>query len=758
MRISLILTLFVISSCSTFNYGTRSQRAPASFSVSSCFKSIGSFLNSIGKSKLELALDKLESNSLRLADREILRDQASQIPYLQEREKFIKEITESEIISDDNKNLINLYIRQKSSKKAYLQKELYRPKYFGGDENFPLTFGLEFELKISENPNIVNDYRVTAISEQKWLQMSFEERKKAAIKAQKEATDIDHILTRLSSADPRLPEGLFIEPHGTIEGNGMVFENLGDFREFLDFYVERFGASSFQAHLVTKSQADLKGMTGYTIFEYEKAQLKTLEKSYDRFLKDNKATPASNLVHHSLGPIDETIRAKMLVYENDIAAGETDFLANGTKSIYAPSFRNNSPYGEGLMGFELRQFHKRYNDMFSSLRELAEEFETSGNLERYNDWTEVEQASLAGARQTLERAQVSSDLIDDFEIFHLALGDEISKQIKIQGGARTGAAPENRLLLPLLNWENNPITKDLSSEELQKIKTSQQEYINEVMSLIKDRDVSEVTKEDLEKIRIAIAKFAYNINLSKSYDDFIKNSSQRANSFRYTKLPELESIFTKIDDKEGIPVYKFKSGRSGTYKNYISNTVEILFRDIGKTGHIEVRIGNKFYSVNNIASTTVSSSINRPTGSKGRVYLFDRNKIALFQERIEKYFKSIERNNFPPFDMYGALEKVEVVSGGFKMVDSKNRFKIKAEIREIDGERFFVSPDESIVTKVITKDGQDYIQTTNCTRVVSDVFREILDFDFGTYNSAKSLDKAFQNGSVKLRPDAEFIY
>jgi len=759
MRIQIISMLLIVSSCSTFQNPVSSGRTPASFSVSSCFKSIGSFFNGIGKSKVAVALENLEKGSLTSKDRLVLKDQASQIPYLQERENFVKNLNSSDNITAENINLINLYIRQNNAKKNFLQKELYKPRFFGGDENFPITYGLEFELKISENPNIINDYRVTTITEDKWLQMSFDQRQRAAINAQRNATDIDHILVKLSSSDPRLPEGLFIEPHGTIEGNGMVYENLGEFREFLDFYVERYGTSSFQAHLVTKSQADLKGMTGYTIFEYEKAQLKTLENGYARYLKDQNNIPAANLVHHSLGPIDETIRKKLLTYETDISAGDTDFLANGTKSIYAPSFRNNSPYGEGLMGFELRQFHKRYNDMFSSLRELTDEFETSGNLERYDTWKNLEQASLQTARNILEDAQVPNDLIDDFEIFQLSLGDEISKQIKIEGGARTGATPENRLLLPLLNWKSNPITKNLSTQEIERIEQAQKQYIKEIIDLIKERDVSNVTIEDLNKVRTYIAKFAYEINLSKEYEKFIKESSQQTNTFRYTKLPELENIFTKIEGEiADIPVYKFSSSRSETYKNYISNTVEILYRDLGKTGHIELRVGDTFYSVNNIADVTISKNVSRPSGSKGRVYLFDRNKIMKLQQRISEYVESIQKNNFPPFDMYGSLEKVVAVGGGYKMVDSKNKNTIKVFIKTIDDKKFFTNARGSILKEVVIKDGDYYIQTTNCTRVASDVFKELLDFDFGTYNSASSLNKSFSNGSVKLRPDAEIVY
>ena len=776
MKIIILLLLLLNFSCSTGLTDRRGNyRSTASFSsfAKSCKGLVGDIFNGTTKPKIKLVLDKLSrGEEISKSEAKKLLSKVHEIPFLNERVAIEKKLEAGLALSSKESKTVRNFIGRDIILGANTDKKLYQKQFFGGDESMPISYGLEFELTLKENPAILNSYRVKGYTEEDWYKLSLEDRLVIAKKAQIGQDDIDHFLLRLSNANPKLPEGLFVEPHGTIEGNDMVFDNLGDFHDLLTYFTEHFEAASFQSHVVFEARSELEGLAGYTIFEYDRAQIAALENGYRSYLKDESRTPAKNLIHHSLGPIDETIASKIVSYEENLASGNIDFRSQGTKAVFAPNFRVGTPYGEKKMGFELRQFHKRGAQMFDASAKLSNDLQNYGNLAHYKEFSETPQTSISTMREVLTGYGIPDDKLDDFELFFISLGDEITKDIKKVQGARGGATLENRLLYPLRDWMNHPVKSALNDSELlefqTKTKVAQEEFIDEVLKLMTKYDVTEVNEEALKSVQVLIASWSQKADYSKFFHKFSSEVKGTKRDVKYSYLPEL-NFFNKVDDyiakktERVIPTYKFKniSHKNSEYKNYLDNSIEVIYRDIGNTGHIELRVGSQKYSINGyfLGSSSASSSKFSGIDGKGvgRVYRLDRSKIKEMNERVAEYIKSVSNNNFPPFDVWGGVEQVEKTRFGYKIVGkSKNKATIKAELVEEAGQKFFKKGNVKI--PAIEKDGELHIQTTNCTHGVVDILKSYLDINLGNYPSAGMLDSAFSNDSVRVPYDAVVNY
>lgn len=776
MRKLLPILIFLTYSCSTLQSSSRTNyRETASFGqfAKSCKSLVGDIFNGTTKSQLKKIITKFDAgDELTEQESKKLLHKIHEIPFLEERVAIQKKLEAGVELSYIDKKTIRNFIGRDIVLEPNTNKSLYKKQYFGGDESMPLSYGLEFELKLSENPAILNSYRVKDYTEEQWFRLPIKKRLEIAKEAQKNQSDVDHFLLRLSNANPKLPEGLFIEPHGTIEGNDMVFDNLGDFNDLLTYFVEHFEAASFQSHVVMDARAELDGLTGYTVFEYDRAQLASLENGYKRYLKDNTKTPAQNLIHHSLGPIDESIASKIKVYEENLADGVTDFKTQGTKAVFAPNFRVNYPYGEGKMGFELRQFHKRDRHLFDAMAKLANDLENYGSLSHYKDFSETPQTSIKTMREVLAQYGIADDKMDDFELFFISLNDEIVKSIKAVGGARGGATLENRLLYPLRDWRNHPVKNILSDEELAEFlkvtDREQRRFIAEIESLMDEYGVMDVNQEALKKVQVLISSWSEKSDYSKFFQRFSDEIKGEKRDVKYSFLPDL-NFFSKIDDFEGgktnrmIKQYDYKrvSSSNSAYENYLDNTFEVAYRDIGDTGHIELRVGKQKYSINGYFLGSSSASSEKfsgfSKGAVGRVYRLDRSKIKELNERVAAYIKSVSSNNFPPFDVWGGVEQVEKVSGGYKIVGkSKNKATIRAEVVTENGTKYFKKG--NVLIPAIERNGELHIQTTNCTQGVMDILRTYMDIDLGNYPSAGMLHNAFENDSVRVPYEALINY
>lgn len=765
-NLNYIIIFGLALSCANFApLEDKDSRAPASaVSVfNSCKKGISSFFNATTEKQVKKVLLRLqEGGILNSEDKVRLSKLLYKVPFEQDRLTVARALKQKKSkLSKKELDIIRNFIGRDIMLKHNTDPALYKKLYIAGDENFPQTYGIEFELILDEVPAILNSYRIKKLTEQEWYSLGIEQRLKLAKDAQKNADDIDDIFVRLSSANPNLPKGLFIEPHGTIEGNGLVFENLGQLHELITYMSEHFGKFSWQTHLVVDANAEFSGMAGYSIFEFEKNQLQVLEKGFSRYLKNEKTIPSANLVHYSLGPIDQKIADRIIEADEFLENGIMNIKISGTKAVNAPHFRVGTPYGPGKMGFELRQYHKRYADMFDSLVHLAKDIDDFGNLKHYKDFSTAKQVSGSTIEKSLSKYGSSKKEIEDFQVFFLALSEEILKHNKKMGGFSGGADFEHRLLYPLKDWVNHPIRKTLTDLEQvsfdQVTKREQLRFISEIRKVMHKYDITEVTENTLNEVRVLIAGWAHKSDYSHYFTRFKNTARGSKQDLRYSFLPKL-----KFFDETSEEVYKFKRGLLGNfaYDNYLDSTVEIAFRDVGKTGHMEVRVGKKHYSINNVfwGNTMVSNTsfTGFKSGAIGRVFRFDRQKIAEVAERVEEYILSMKKNNFPPFDVWGSDELVRPVKRGFKMVDSKNKGLIKAQIQEHGGLKYFVNG--SVKIPVVEKEGQLYIRTTNCAKGVTDILKDYLNFDIGNYASATILNNAFKNGTTKKIHNVEINY
>lgn len=761
-KLSFIILLFIGLSCSSIDQG-RVLRSPSSVAnvFNSCKKGILNLFEGTTKKKIKSALLKLESGEeLSRIDKDRLLKVTYEIPFVSDRKAIEGSLKGTAPLSKKEINTIRNFIGRDIMLGHNTDPSLYKRLHLGGDENFPITFGLEFELRLEEVPGILNSYRLNNLTDEQWYSLALEERLKMALEAQKNLNELEDLLVRLPGANPALPPGLFPEPHGTLEGNNIIYDNLGELHELVAYMSEHFGKFSWQPHVVVDANAEFKGMAGYTLFEFDRNQLKTLENGHDRYLKNPKGIPSANLVHYSLGPVDEKIALKLRESDDFLENGIMEVDTSGVKAVSAPHFRVEGPYGSGKMGFELRQFHKRYTDMFDALTKLGRDLNDLGSLGHYGSFKEADQVSKDTIRKTLERYLSPQEEIDDFELFFLALSEEILKYNRAMGGGRSGADYEHRLLYPLRNWLDHPIRESLTELEKEAFdettKTAQLKFISQIKELIIKNDVTEVDSKTLDEVRILIADWASRSDYSRFFENFSDTVKGKKRDLHYSYLPNV-----KFFDEIGEKTYKFKEATKNiSYKNYLDNTIEVAFRDLGKTGHIELRVGQKHYSIDGYLFGSTMTSTKEfsgfSSGATGRVYRLDRNKIKEATEQVEAFIKSAKKNNFPPFDVWGSNEQVVAVKGGFKMVHSKNKALIKASIEEISGVKYFVNGVVKI--PVVEKEGEYYIRTTNCTKGVTDILTQYLDFDIGSYPSAGMLDNAFKTGTVRKPYDMEVHY
>lgn len=242
----------------------------------------------------------------------------------------------------------------------------FRPvqRYFQGKRSHPLTFGIEVEYAINENPALLDDYRLVTVSPQAWAALSRAERieKVTAFMATVPPLQKPVALVKLPGVLPDLPGEIFHEGNGNLEmrGDQLVFATWEEASIVTAYLSYRYGAGSMQGHVAYGyHDVQLQGAAGFVVFDSDWAQLETLEYNHERYLQDQTSIPGKNLVHHSLRPIAEMDRLLYLDFEAAANRGEAIGRPGASRTIYGPSFRGDI-YPPGIAGFELRQYHKRW--------------------------------------------------------------------------------------------------------------------------------------------------------------------------------------------------------------------------------------------------------------------------------------------------------------------------------------------------------------------------------------------------------------
>lgn len=268
------------------------------------------------------------------------------------------------------------------------------PYSLNGQRSKRITFGLEAEYGPDVSHRILSDYRPSGVPDAPWLQMSPSERARASAelisRERKNATFV-----KLAGAPDWLPSTLAGEGNGNFEFNQLIFTSIEDARSLLARLEDRYGRGSYHGHVVFLRDDAFSGVTGYSVFEADFAQLRTLERNFAIYLQNPTFELARNVFHHSLGPLGEADRLALMAAELGVRRGRATNL-DRTLKTYAPILRTDA-YPEGLVGIELRQFHNRSEELLTSMERLSQELETTGRLDLYKTFELVPLIDRASA-------------------------------------------------------------------------------------------------------------------------------------------------------------------------------------------------------------------------------------------------------------------------------------------------------------------------------------------------------------------------
>jgi hypothetical protein len=725
--------------------------------------------------------EKLENgNSLSILEKKSIGEFYSSIPDDVQRNRVASQIKRNETLSVDDLSIVKRYIEPSLYLKKVTKNRSYRKRYLGGDYNIPITFGLEVELLLKDNPNILKFYKVEGYDDRAWSALTIEQRVTISQKAIDKADPYEEVFLKLPGAHEKLPKTIFVEGHKTIEANGMIFDSVGEIEDFLKYFSDNIGRGSFQGHVAYKDLSKVDGVTGYIIFESDFAQLQNLERGYTRFLSDSNVVPSKSLVHHSLGPLSEDERLLFMVYEDAVNAATAKDIKErigNAKTILGPNFRPGRPYPEGFVGYEHRQYHKRYEDLVQGMDYQSRELEVNAGLKRYIDFGEEEQIDNSHLAKKVAEYKLGID-VDDMELFFITAGELITKKSESHGMALGGAKGENRFFFPLKDWSNHPILKNLPKEDKasakKAIKKATISFLEDVNKLVKSTDLDDVGDDTLRELQILNAKWGSEVNLSayfSSYRKEVMNEITGRGPPVYHTTPRIEFAepTTQITSKSGevTNVYEMHSSlnKNISYKQVKNNSAEIIFEPhTGKWGHVRIRVGDKDYSFNYNKSTTIKEFDlgSQKRDSSGFVYNVTKEQIEKIQNEIDNFYKSSEKYNIPPFDMFAKKYEIQPKGSKFKINRDSKYGKGSANILngklvDISGAKFLEAPNGTKIP-VIEEDGKMYIQSYTCASSAAHVINKFLGVDIENYLGAKSINDAVMNGDIANAPDYIFKY
>ncbi len=653
------------------------------------------------------------------------------------------------------------------------------------NKDMPISFGLEAEMNVRENPDIVMDYRVDSFSEEDWLPMDRQARIQAALERQRRNPDKgERIFIKLSGASGELPAELLNEGDGNVEMNGMVFRSYADLERYVRDLFRRYGPSSLQAHVAYKDFDRVEGVAGYVVFEADAAQLKTLERNYTRFLADTRIIPGKNLPHHSLGPLGEDDRRLFARFELRALRGKSIGAPGNSRTTYAPVFRDDI-YPDGYRGHEFRQFHKRADELLAAVDGFSAHLNNSGDLRPFKPFSEVRQiaADLPAAR-----AQEVGVEIDKrkWRKFFGRVGQKITA---LNSPLVTGGAPPSeRFFYPLKDWKNHPLVRELPEPERTqaraRIGTATREFLLTIDALVNHSDYTPIYQSVLNQLQTAVAKWAYDTALSDHFETFRRRvlaAGPRAPPLE--RLPFVRSVLAGRERMlfHALPFQseKFPNGReylrsalprefdpgSLAYETFLASTLEVIYQGSFPYGHIGLRVGGRFYSLNYVEDVT--REYFRPQrvgkGKTGFVYSVDPGQIGKIQDELEKLVENSAVSNVPAFDAHTPKLEVILEPGGWLKYDSPytlfaNNRRIRARLVQEDGQSFLETAD-GFRYPVTEENGKLYTQSLACATLATYVMKNYFGIDIAFHHGAKSLRDALSRGNPGGRaPDAIIDY
>ena len=635
-------------------------------------------------------------------------------------------------------------------------------RHVRGDPLHPITFGLEVEVSIRENPKIVNDYRPANVREEEWKNTPFDKRVKTAREWEDRNLKIAHkiLFEKMKDADPELPDKLESEGDGNFEFNGFVFKTQSDLKLFVERFVQRYGRGAMQAH-VAYPQTPIKGTVGYVVFESDAAQFDTFDRNYARYLKDKTVTPAKNLVHHSQGPLGEADRLKFEYLEGQVALGASIGDPVASRVTNAPVFRGGS-YPRGIVGHEIRQFHKRYEELLASTDQLSHELESKSGLERYHPFSSVSliQGDLPEKRALEFNIAIDAGLWNAY----FSKTEGLIKQYK---NLMYGGAPvSQRFFFPLRDWSHYPLIEQLPAAEKTlfraRIKAATVLYLKEVNSIVKS---GKLDADTIRHLQILNAKWGSETEVSQLFQKFRAQLKNPATPIRGPPLGP-SRVF-----RNGKPYVHIKMNaelaKSLEYKELLKNSVEVIYRPIEPFGHIQLRVGKRLYGFEGVKWTKLLNFIPKTgtIGTQGVLFKIPEERMAAIRDYLEKFYKNSGTVNVPPFDAYSPMLEIKRSPTGrlkyissTKDLDFANNAALNAKLMEIDGKTFLLTKD-GFQYPVTHKDGRYYVQSLSCSTSTTCILKNKLGIDVDFDHGSKSLLNSLIDGNPKgTAPDAVIDY
>jgi len=656
-------------------------------------------------------------------------------------------------------------------------------RYVRGDPKRPISFGIEIELNVRENPRLVEYYRIPSIAEPEWERLSSEARVQKSIAWEKEIyKDYKAVAyVRRASTPKTYPEKLLNESNGNVEMNGLVFDTDEGARAFLKDFETRFGTGALQGHVVAE-KGPLPGLAGYTVFKADENQLATLEKGYARYLSDPKSIPGKSLMHHSLAPLYQEDVEVFRSFEKGLAEGDELPHVHDSKHLNAPVMRGGGIYGKTKMGFEGRQFHRRADDLIEWQKDLATTLENDGDLSRYEIFAEARQIQNGLLEDRLRDVRKWKPEFGDetrrlrafqWNRFQADVGKWVREQVPHidYGGRDTGM----RMFFPLRPWADHPVLATLKSSARdlveETIHTSTLEYIQTLERLAKTDGMSGA--DVLARIQIANAKWAHDVQLSKYFSEAKKQIAQpgtkRRSLFAGAPLPFAASISeSRSLDGAVSPRIRLKADvlRDKDYEDFLDDTVEILYEPNSLFGHISLRVGRIHYNLGNTRMVDISAF--KPSGhtgfTRGAVYRVGRERVAQTENEIRAFYEAL-KSDVPPFDSYsrmfrviedgeGAVELVADAKGAEARVQKRTAARVNRE-----GKSISLVNTQGFKTPIILKEGEMWIRSYSCTTSTTTVLKGKFSIPFEFDYVAKNLNQTLFLGNPLGRlPDVLVDY
>lgn len=662
--------------------------------------------------------------------------------------------------------------------------------YLQGDPSRPLSYGLEAEYTTSLDSAILNDYRTNDFTEEEWIQLDLPKRlslfeaKIAVLK--KKAT-----FFKLSTAPEWLPLQLYGESNRNFEFNGMVFETLDEAKNFLLNLEHRYGKGYYQGHVVFANGSNVKGISGFALFEADLAQLETLEVNFDKSNLNPHFVLAKNLLHHSLGPLGETDRKALLKAETAIAKNNSINMAR-TKKTLAPIPRTLS-YPNGMAGIEFRQFGNRSIALLRAMWEASSELQLSGNFFGFDKFKNIpvidETASfkqLKSISPSLSKRHYQGFLKKLTQVTEKMYSDA---NYKIRMGGEL--APGSRFLYPLRDWIHHPVLAivplELLPQVAEQLKIATQVYAEGLIELINNNSLA--PEEASDRLRPLIVKWGKDASLSRwfrAYKDsalFNPNGDlfeqllarSQSSSFEAESLAEWPDLpfvpLPPANDSEP-PLYKIGRNKAyfknENYKAFMYNSVEIIYDDVSPYGHIRLRIGDRLFAFDYVEKTVrdIFEGLGAKANRVGFAFQVPYSEIKKQLPDIDRFYNNAVTYNMSGFDAQSVplFLKPQESSNTYEGLSQEsthfffaNDRLAKAYIVDRDGQTYVETPD-GVQIKTENTDKGFCIQSFSCSTSATFVLNHFFGKQFGMKHGAQSLMKSLKSGASAEKPDAIIFY